>query len=229
MIENIDVIDITNDYNYIICCEYHGNFEIQPNLYRNRKNSKTIICPMCNPVGSFSSSGKEIQLINFIKENSDFNISAACYPEGHIESKSLDEDIKHLKNKVDCGAEHLITQLFFDNEDFYNFKEKTIKEGINVPIETGIMPLVKKQQVERMITLTGVKIPAKLSRILAKFSDDPESLMEAGIAYATDQIIDLLSSGVDGIHLYVMNNSYVANKINGNIKDILKGINGKKY
>jgi methylenetetrahydrofolate reductase (NADPH) len=178
-----------------------------------------------NPQFNCSDFKYSSDLINFIMNNGNFNVSAACYPEGHIESVNLDDDIKNLKYKVDCGAKHLITQLFFDNEDYFNFKEKTDKAGIIVPIETGIMPLVKKQQVERMITLTGVKIPAKLSRILAKFSDDPKSLMEAGIAYATDQIIDLLSSGVRGIHLYVMNNPYVANKIYGNIKEILKGIN----
>ena len=166
-------------------------------------------------------------LIEFLKDKGNFNIAAACYPEGHFESASLDEDIVNLKVKVDSGASHLITQLFYDNIDFYNFNEKALNVGINVPIQAGIMPLFKKQQVERMVSLTGVKVPAKLSRILAKFSDNPEALMEAGIAYATDQIIDLLSSGIKGIHLYVMNNSYVANKIYGNIKDILKGINAK--
>lgn len=164
-------------------------------------------------------------LIEFIAKRGGFDISAACYPEGHTESDSLKKDVEFLKRKTDCGANHLITQLFFDNEDFYKFKELTDRAGISAPIQTGIMPLIKKQQVERMLTLTGVKIPAKLSRIMAKFADNPESLMEAGIAYATDQIVDLLSAGVRGVHLYVMNNRYVAEKIYNNIKDILKSLN----
>lgn len=152
-------------------------------------------------------------LIEFIKDNGDFGISAACYPEGHIESTSLVEDIINLKHKVDAGAEHLCSQLFFDNSYFYNFREKTAIAGINVPIEAGIMPVVNKAQIERMVSMCGASLPPKFSKMCSRFADNPEALREAGIAYAIDQIIDLLSNDVDGIHLYTMNNPYVAKKI----------------
>ena len=156
-------------------------------------------------------------LANFIKENGNFGISGACYPEGHFESKNLDDDIKNLKIKIDAGISHLNTQLFFDNEDFYNFMDKSAKYGINVPIQAGIMPLVKKRQVERIIGLTGVKIPKKISRTFAKFQNNEKALFDAGIAYATEQIFDLISYGVKGVHLYIMNNATVAQKITNNI------------
>jgi methylenetetrahydrofolate reductase (NADPH) len=160
-------------------------------------------------------------LVRFIKENGNFGISAACYPEGHFESGSVDNDIKNLKIKVEAGAHHLNSQLFFDNEDFYKFSDKILKAGINVPVQAGIMPVVKKRQIERIISLTGVKIPPKFSRLFAKYSDNEKALFDAGIAYATEQIIDLLSFGVKGIHLYIMNNAEVASKITNNIASVL--------
>lgn len=166
-------------------------------------------------------------LISHISKFGGFNIGAACYPEGHHESADLDADIINLKKKTDAGASHLISQLFFDNEDFYNFLDKCQKNDITVPIQAGIMPLIRKSQVERILTLTGVKIPQKLSRLLAKFSNDQDSLTEAGISYATDQIVDLLSYGVSGIHLYVMNNADVGERIINNIKDILRSVNAR--
>lgn len=152
-------------------------------------------------------------LIKFIKENGDFNIIAACYPEGHIECKNKVQDIKHLKEKVDAGAKQLITQLFFDNEDFYTFKERCELADINVPIEAGIMPVVNKKQIEKMTTLCGVRLPKKFLRIMEKYENNPLAMRDAGIAYAVDQIIDLITQGVAGIHLYTMNNPYIARKI----------------
>ena len=161
-------------------------------------------------------------LITFIKEyDSSFAISAGCYPECHPDCDSLDEDIAHLRHKVDCGAEHLMSQLFFDNSLFYTFLDKARAKGINVPIEAGIMPVVNKKQIERMVSMCGASLPPKFTKMMARYENRPDSLREAGIAYAIDQIIDLISSGVDGIHLYTMNNSYVAEKITSTVKELL--------
>lgn len=161
-------------------------------------------------------------LIKHIKEKKHFSVGAACYPEGHIECKSLLEDLSHLKEKVSAGAEFLITQLFFDNEFFYNFREKTREFNIDVPISIGIMPVTNKNQLLKMISLCGADLPDKFIRILTKYQYNPEALKEAGIAYATEQIIDLLSYGVDGIHIYTMNKPEIAKKILSNISYIRK-------
>ena len=152
-------------------------------------------------------------LVAFLKENGDFRISAACYPEGHIENPDKVADIRNLKTKVDAGAEYLISQLFFDNEYFYDFLEKCDLAGISVPIEAGIMPVINRRQVLRMAGLCGVNIPKKFQRILEKYEDNSVAMRDAGIAYAVDQIVDLLTHGVDGVHLYTMNNSYIAREI----------------
>jgi methylenetetrahydrofolate reductase (NADPH) len=152
-------------------------------------------------------------LISFIKENGDFNMIGACYPEGHRESKNIVEDIRHLKTKVDAGADHLISQLFFDNSYFYSFLERAAIVGIKVPIEAGIMPVVNSKQIERMVTLCGAKLPKKFLSIMERYENKPEAMRDAGIAYAIDQIVDLLTYGVDGIHLYTMNNPYIAHRI----------------
>jgi methylenetetrahydrofolate reductase (NADPH) len=160
-------------------------------------------------------------LISFIKENSNFNVIAACYPEGHVECPTIIEDIRNLKTKVDAGASQLITQLFFDNDYFYSFRERTATAGINVPIEAGIMPVVNKKQIERMVTLCGVTIPKKFLSIMNRYENNPEAMRDAGIAYAVDQIVDLLAQEVDGIHLYTMNNPYIALRIYEAISTLL--------
>lgn len=160
-------------------------------------------------------------LTAFIKANGDFHVSGACYPEGHLEAPSIVEDIRSLRHKTDAGAEHLMSQLFFDNSAFYNFREKALIAGINVPIEAGIMPVVNKKQIERMVSMCGASLPAKFSKVMQKYENNPEALRDAGIAYAVDQIVDLISNGVDGIHLYTMNNPYVARKISESIKNLL--------
>ncbi len=162
------------------------------------------------------------ELVGFIAQNGGFNIVGACYPEGHPESDTLNDDIAHLKEKVDRGVSHLNSQLFFDNEDFYRFLELTQKAGIAVPIQAGIMPVTNSRQIERMVSLTGAKLPSKFSKIMARYGDDPEALRDAGIAYATEQIIDLIASGVRGIHLYTMNLPYVAERISSNIASVLQ-------
>ncbi len=161
------------------------------------------------------------ELVSYIKSRGDFHVSGACYPEGHGEADSLIDDIKNLKKKVEAGAEHLMSQLFFDNTHFYDFLEKARIAGIEVPIEAGIMPVVNKSQIERMVSMCGASLPVKFSKMMQKYEHQPEALRDAGIAYAIDQIVDLISNGVDGIHLYTMNNPYVAGKINDAVRSLL--------
>lgn len=159
-------------------------------------------------------------LIAYIRSHSDIGVSAACYPEGHPESPDLVSDVRYLKEKVDAGAQHLVSQLFFDNEDFFRFLERCRIAGIQVPIEAGIMPVLSASSIQRMVSLCGASLPRKLTRILARYGDHPQALREAGIAYAIDQIADLIAGGVDGIHLYTMNNPDVARKISDSVSSI---------
>lgn len=159
-------------------------------------------------------------LIKFIKDfdskrtdGKKFNILGACYPELHPESSSVFNDINFLKQKVDSGASHLLSQLFFDNEQFYRFLERCNIKGINVPIEAGIMPATNKKSIERMVSMTNAVLPKKFTDMMERYQDNPEAIRDAGIAYAIDQIVDLVTHGVQGIHLYTMNNPLVARKI----------------
>ena len=161
------------------------------------------------------------ELCEYIKEHSDFDIGGACYPEVHLEAKDEVEDILNLRKKVESGAEHLISQLFFDNSVFYRFLERAKIAGINVPIEAGIMPVTNKSQIERMVSMCGASLPSKFVKIMQKYDSKPEALRDAGIAYAVEQIVDLLANGVDGIHLYTMNNPYVARKISEAVVSLL--------
>ena len=160
-------------------------------------------------------------LVQFIKEHGDFHISGACYPEVHSDAENMVQDIHNLKKKVDAGATHLMSQLFFDNNHFYDFLEKARIAGVDVPIEAGIMPVTNKSQIERMVTMCGASLPQKFVKTMQRFENNPDALRDAGIAYAIDQIVDLISSGVDGIHLYTMNNPYVARKISEAISTLL--------
>lgn len=161
------------------------------------------------------------ELCSFIKETGNFGVSGACYPEVHLEADDEVSDILNLKHKVDCGAEHLMSQLFFDNSVFYRFLERTRIAGINVPIEAGIMPVTNKNQIEKMVSMCGASLPAKFTKIMQKYEHNPEALRDAGIAYAVEQIVDLLANNVDGIHLYTMNNAYVAEKISSAVSSLL--------
>jgi methylenetetrahydrofolate reductase (NADPH) len=160
-------------------------------------------------------------LAKFIKENGDFHISGACYPECHLEAESFSSDIKNLKTKISAGVSHLFSQLFFDNAVFYSFLEKLDIAGIDVPIEAGIMPITNAAQIEKMVVMCGASLPVKFTRMINKFGTNKQALTDAGIAYAVDQIADLISSGVRGIHLYTMNNPYVAEKIGSAIRSML--------
>lgn len=160
-------------------------------------------------------------MVTFIHKNGDFHVSGACYPEGHMESSSLVDDVINLRKKVDSGVTHLMSQLFFDNSYFYDFLEKAKIAGINIPIEAGIMPVVNKSQIERMVSMCGASLPPKFVKMMQRYESNPEALRDAGIAYAIDQIVDLISNGVDGIHLYTMNNPYIAKKISEGVSSLL--------
>ena len=178
-----------------------------------------------DPKGEFNYA---YELISHIKNRGDFNILGACYPEGHVKGRDFKEDMLHLKLKEEMGATQFISQLFFDNSYFYNMLEQKEKLGIKSPIQAGIMPVVNKNQIERIASLCGSHIPEKFIKIMNRYEHDKDALREAGIAYAVEQIVDLVSSGVDGIHLYTMNNPYVARRIHENINTIINSINNKK-
>ena len=163
-----------------------------------------------------------IDLVRELKEeNPDFCIGGACYPEIHPESKSQKEDILHLKEKVDAGCDFLTTQMFFDNNLLYNFLYKIREAGITVPVIPGIMPITNANQVERAMKLSGSFMPQRFKSLVDKFGDDPAAMKQAGIAYATDQIIDLYANGITNVHVYSMNKPDVAEKIQANLSDIL--------
>lgn len=163
-----------------------------------------------------------VDLISEIKESSaDFCIGAACYPEIHPESANQREDIKYLKEKVDAGCSFLTTQMFFDNNLLYNFLYKIREAGITVPVIPGIMPITNANQVERAIKLSGSFMPQRFKSLVDKFGTSADAMKQAGIAYATDQIIDLFANGITNVHVYSMNKPDVAEKIQSNLSDIL--------
>ena len=161
------------------------------------------------------------QLVGHIKKRGGFCVGAACYPEGHPESKNRDEDLKHLKEKVDMGVDFLTTQMFFDNATLYNFLYRALREGIDVPVGAGIMPVVSAKQIKRITTLSGATLPPRFLSIVDKFSADPRSMRQAGVAYATEQIIDLIANGIRHIHLYTMNRPDVAADVFKNLGAII--------
>lgn len=161
-------------------------------------------------------------LIRELREaDPDFCIGGACYPEIHPESENQKEDIRYLKEKIDAGCEFLTTQMFFDNNILYNFLYKIREAGITVPIIPGIMPITNANQVERAIALSGSFMPMRFKSLVDKFGSDPAAMKQAGIAYATDQIIDLFANGIKNVHVYSMNKPEVAEKIVSNLSDIL--------
>lgn len=163
-------------------------------------------------------------LIAFIKDQAPhFEIVGACYPEGHPDSPNQILDIQNLKKKVDAGCSSLVTQLFFDNERFYDFQDKCTLAGIEVPIHAGIMPILNRNQALRLLkTCENIHLPRKFKSILDKYEHDPESLRAAGLAYAVDQIVDLVTQDVAGIHLYTMNNAEVAHQVHQATKPLFK-------
>lgn len=163
-----------------------------------------------------------IELIRDIRSQGDFCIGGACYPEGHIECEHKETDIGFLKEKVDAGCDFLTTQMFFDNNVYYNFRYRVLAAGITVPVIPGIMPAINARQIKRSCELSNTRLPPRFQAIADKFSDDPLAMEQAGVAYATEQIIDLIANGVKYIHIYTMNRPETAEKIFQNLSCILR-------
>jgi methylenetetrahydrofolate reductase (NADPH) len=163
------------------------------------------------------------ELIAAIKGRGGFSVGAACYPEGHPEAPSRDQDLHYLRQKVDAGTDFLTTQMFFDNNILYNFLYRALQKGITLPVCAGIMPVVNARQIKRITALSGAGLPPRFAAIVDRFGGDPASMREAGIAYATEQIIDLIANGVSRVHLYTMNRPDIAAAIFGNLRAILGG------
>lgn len=162
------------------------------------------------------------ELVKLIKENGDFCVGGACYPEIHPDSASKPADIEGLKKKVEAGCEYLTTQMFFDNNIFFNFMYRVREAGITVPIIPGIMPITRQVQVKNAVKLSGCNVPERFKNIVDRFGDTEAAMKQAGIAYATDQIIDLIANGVKHIHVYSMNKPEVAKGIQDNLSEIIR-------
>ena len=161
------------------------------------------------------------ELVREIKSFGDFCIGGACYPDGHPESETLTAEIESLKYKIDAGCEFLTSQMFFDNQVFYSYLMKLNRAGVNVPIIAGIMPVTNAKQIKRICSLSGTALPQRFRVLVDRFGDKPEAMKQAGIAYATDQIIDLIANGVDHIHVYSMNKPDIAGSIIKNLSEII--------
>jgi methylenetetrahydrofolate reductase (NADPH) len=156
-------------------------------------------------------------LVTYLKETTDLGIAAAAYPEGHLECTDMKKNIEFLKEKVDCGVDFLVTQLFFHNDNYYDFFDKAAKAGINIPVSAGIMPILNAKQIKRITSMCGAVIPDYLMKVINKYDEKPEVIEDYGIEYASKQIQNLLGNGVKGIHLYSMNKPYAACKIINNL------------
>lgn len=161
------------------------------------------------------------ELIAEIKSAGDFCIGAACYPEGHVESANKSADIRHLKEKVEAGCDFVTTQMFFDNNILYNYLYRIREQGITVPVIAGIMPVTNAAQIKRILAMSGTYMPTRFKAIVDRFGDNPAAMKQAGIAYATEQIIDLIANHVNGIHIYSMNKPDVAAQIQASLSEIL--------
>ncbi len=162
------------------------------------------------------------ELIEDIKSQGDFCIGAACYPEGHVDTEHKKDDIRNLKKKVDCGVDFLTTQMFFDNNILYNFLYRIREQGITVPVLPGIMPVTNGKQIARICQLSGTILPERFRAVVDRFGDNPAAMQQAGIAYATDQIVDLIANGIHNIHIYSMNKPEIAKAIMTNLSEIIK-------
>lgn len=162
------------------------------------------------------------ELVRDIKAHGDFCVGGACYPEGHVEAENKTSDIQHLKAKVDAGCEFLTTQMFFDNNILYNFLYRIREKGITVPVVAGIMPVTNVKQIKRITSMSGTYLPERFKAIVDRFGDNPDAMKQAGVIYATEQIIDLIANGVNHIHVYSMNKPEIAAGIQNSLSEILK-------
>ena len=165
------------------------------------------------------------ELAQAITEHGGFSLAGACYPEGHVESASLRQDVEALKYKIDAGVQHLISQLFFDNGTFYRFLNLARKSGIQVPVQAGVMPIVNVRQISRTVALSSASLPHSFTKMISRWEHDEQALFDAGIDYAISQIRDLISGGADGIHLYAMNNPEVARRVYDGVANLLEDVN----
>lgn len=222
--------DILNNYNVTplahLTCVSSDKQKITAQLKALKDNNIENILALRGdiPKNSDNSAGEykyAAQLIRDIKSMGDFCIGGACYPETHVESSTSAEDIKYLKEKVDTGCDFLTTQMFFDNNILYSFLYKIREAGITVPVVAGIMPVTNGKQIKRICELSGTYLPQRFKSIVDKFGSDPAAMTQAGVAYATDQIIDLLANGVNAVHVYSMNKPEVAAAIQANLSKII--------
>lgn len=222
--------DILNNYNVTplahLTCVSSDKQKIVAQLKALKDNNIENILALRGdiPKNPNSSAGEykyAAQLIRDIKSMGDFCIGGACYPESHVESSTTAEDIKYLKEKVDTGCDFLTTQMFFDNNILYSFLYKIREAGITVPVVAGIMPVTNGKQIKRICEISGTYLPQRFKSIVDKFGSDPAAMTQAGVAYATDQIIDLLANGVNAVHVYSMNKPEVAAAIQANLSKII--------
>ena len=222
--------DILNNYNVTplahLTCVSSDKQKITAQLKALKDNNIENILALRGdiPKNSDNSAGEykyAAQLIRDIKSMGDFCIGGACYPETHVESSTSADDIKYLKEKVDTGCDFLTTQMFFDNNILYSFLYKIREAGITVPVVAGIMPVTNGKQIKRICELSGTYLPQRFKSIVDKFGSDPAAMTQAGVAYATDQIIDLLANGVNAVHVYSMNKPGVAAAIQANLSKII--------
>ncbi|MGB4595627.1 MAG: methylenetetrahydrofolate reductase [NAD(P)H] [Anaerolineaceae bacterium] len=200
--------------------------QLQVNQIQNIMVLRGDISPTVEPKDDFKHAS---DLAAYIKHKyPDFNLFGACYPEIHYQAESMEQDIENLKHKIEAGVSLLTTQLFFDNEKFYAFREKTEQAGVQTPILAGIMPITNVNQIERTVTLSGASVPHKLARMLNRYGDNPKALYDAGIHYAVEQIVDLIDHDTRGIHLYTMNNVETATRISDAIQNILDAENSPR-
>ena len=209
-----------------LCCVAADSAQIQAELVNLRQGGVENILALrgdiparLNPADMHYHYASE--LIREIRAFGDFCIGGACYPESHPESPSSMEDIRHLKEKTDCGCEFLTTQMFFDNNILYNFMYRIREAGITVPVVAGIMPVTNPRQLRRIMSISGTALPQRFVRIVERYGDNPEAMKQAGIAYATEQIIDLYANGINAVHVYSMNKADVAAKIQSNLSAII--------
>lgn len=166
-------------------------------------------------------------LMAFIRaEGGGFGLSGACYPEGHVEAENLGRDVAALRLKQQAGASHLVTQLFFDNLHYYRFLNMARKAGVSLPVSAGVMPIVSRRQIERTVALSSASLPSAFTKMISRWQNDEQALFDAGIDYAVRQLRDLIEGGADGVHLYVMNNAQVAQRVYQGICDLLPGRRG---